>query len=514
MVKSFPEALPARGRGQRGASYEDDDEYYEDSPYLDPNGGNDYYDYGDEESWQPEQDYDGYDDSTYGGYDENQDYDNRSYDEYGDDYTQDDYTQDEYTQYDDDGYTQNDYTQDDYTQQDDYGDDYYDGDETHDGSRDDNFYDSNPTDSKARMSAEEREYLGVDSDTRTLRDSATNKPIIECFKDIGKPAPKGDYGNKPKSSVFRLTTSTKPALDETTVSVFALASLQATESVGTAHERDMVQWRDMVGEMTLHRPQTTTIAPADEVLDTENASFKSFDMQGAIGGQHAPPQSVPLSSKLQQPAKTPKMMTASSFFGSQTNTNKSQKNTTATKTKKALEKIPASSKPVISKSTLSRKENHKPSEMNRSLPIAKVGNADDFVADEEDSDDEMTSMKREPARLINVKKRQIVAPAAEPTSRPLRGSMDTFAKEVSKDFSKGDPQKRQKRRRKKLVEKTTMVGGYLRTETVTVWEDILSADENDEEEKRKDIGNKIPTSKRKNANSMKQKSLMGFFAKK
>jgi len=167
MVKSFPEALPARGRGQRGANYEDDDEYYEDSPYLDPNGGNDYYDYGDEESWQPEQDYDGYDDSTYGGYDENQDYDNRSYDEYGDDYTQDDYTQDEYTQYDDDGYTQDDYTQDDYTQQDDYGDDNYDGDETHDGSSGNNFYDSNPSDSNARMSAEEREYLGVDSDARS-----------------------------------------------------------------------------------------------------------------------------------------------------------------------------------------------------------------------------------------------------------------------------------------------------------------------------------------------------------
>jgi len=192
MVKSFPEALPARGRGQRGANYEDDDEYYEDSPYLDPNGGfdEDYYDYGDEESWQPEQDYDGYDDSTYGGYDDNQDYDNRTYDEYGndeygDDYTQDDYTQgqeqysqDDYTQgqYGDDTYTQDDYTQgqygdeqysqDDYTQ-DQYGDDYYDGDETYDGSSGNNFYQSDPSDSNARMSAEEREYLGVDSDTRS-----------------------------------------------------------------------------------------------------------------------------------------------------------------------------------------------------------------------------------------------------------------------------------------------------------------------------------------------------------
>jgi len=187
MVKSFPEALPARGRGQRGATYEDDDEYYEDSPYLeDPNGGYDdeYYDYGDEESWTPEQEYydDGYDDSTYDGY-EDQSYDdqtaaNSKYDEYNEDqnggegydgetYQEDDYTQDQDgdEQYYDDQYydDQNSAAYDDATNgQSQVGDD-----ETFDGSTGNNFYNSNPNESHARMSAEEREYLGVDSDERS-----------------------------------------------------------------------------------------------------------------------------------------------------------------------------------------------------------------------------------------------------------------------------------------------------------------------------------------------------------
>mmetsp|Transcript_624 Transcript_624/g.1078 ORF Transcript_624/g.1078 Transcript_624/m.1078 type:complete len:394 (-) Transcript_624:122-1303(-) len=316
--------------------------------------------------------------------------------------------------------------------------------------------------------------------------------------------------------VFRLRTSTKPLLDESVLSIFALSSLEATESVETAHERDMVQWREMVHEKTVQQTKFATIAPADEVEDAENVALMPSDIQGASGGQHAPPKpsvSVPHSGKSKQLAKPPKMMTASSFFGSQANKKKSQKDKTA-KTKKALEKIPASSKPIISKSTLSRKENHKPNEMNRALPEPKIGNADDFIADEEDSDDEMTTMKREPARLTKDKKRQLVAPPAESTSRAVRGSMDTFAKELSKDLSKADPQKRQKRRRKKLVEKTTMVGGYLRTETVTVWEDIPTDEENEEEEKRKAMAKKIPAGKPRNSNNMKQKSLMGFFAKK
>ena len=84
--------------------------------------------------------------------------------------------------------------------------------------------------------------------------------------------------------------------------------------------------------------------------------------------------------------------------------------------------------------------------------------------------------------------------------------MDAFAEERP-DI------KRQRKRRKKLVEKTTMVGGYLRTETVTVWEDIPTDEENEEEEKKKLIKTKAAAiSKPKKPENMKQKNMMSFFA--
>ena len=77
-----------------------------------------------------------------------------------------------------------------------------------------------------------------------------------------------------------------------------------------------------------------------------------------------------------------------------------------------------------------------------------------------------------------------------------------------------------------MVEKTTMVNGYLRTETQAVWEDIPTDEE--EEEKQAAIAKKksAATSNRNTgavkktpkgvstAGAMKQKSLMGFFAAK
>lgn len=39
-------------------------------------------------------------------------------------------------------------------------------------------------------------------------------------------------------------------------------------------------------------------------------------------------------------------------------------------------------------------------------------------------------------------------------------------------FAEKDPNRKRKRR-KKLVEKTTMVNGYLRTETEAIWEDVF-----------------------------------------
>jgi len=82
MIKSFPEALPPRGRGKRKPVY---DENGEDSPYLNPNRGfEDEYDYGEEDNWQNDGEYyDDYDDSYYDssrGLDENSEqFDDPSY---------------------------------------------------------------------------------------------------------------------------------------------------------------------------------------------------------------------------------------------------------------------------------------------------------------------------------------------------------------------------------------------------------------------------------------------------
>ena len=121
-----------------------------------------------------------YDDNTYyenDGYDD-QTYADSRYGEYGegDAYTQDDYTQGQYGDdgYYDEGYYDNQYPDDgtydqDYHDQGQAADDQWssnDGDETYDGSNASNYYRSDPA-QNARMSAEEREYVGADSDNRS-----------------------------------------------------------------------------------------------------------------------------------------------------------------------------------------------------------------------------------------------------------------------------------------------------------------------------------------------------------
>lgn len=93
MVKSFPEALPPRGRGRRKPIYEDEDG---DDPYLYSNRGFDDDDYYEEDQWQGDEEYDenggyhdedgnyiegsAYDDGT-GYYDDDTGYGEQSYDD-------------------------------------------------------------------------------------------------------------------------------------------------------------------------------------------------------------------------------------------------------------------------------------------------------------------------------------------------------------------------------------------------------------------------------------------------
>jgi hypothetical protein len=163
-----------------------------------------------------------------------------------------------------------------------------------------------------------------------------------------------------------------------------------------------------------------------------------------------------------------------------------------------------------------------------------VGNADDFVGDMEEDDDEdamdVTPVDavddvipvRAPVAKPRSKKNQRDAPRDDPMDDDngddkliVTGAMDQFAKATEK---KEDVTKR-KRRRKKMETKTTMdASGYLHTETIEVWEDIPS----DEDEKESSIiaqkSHLLGTSNAKNVAvakaNMKQGNLMGFFTKK
>jgi uncharacterized protein (DUF2267 family) len=68
------------------------------------------------------------------------------------------------------------------------------------------------------------------------------------------------------------------------------------------------------------------------------------------------------------------------------------------------------------------------------------------------------------------------------------------------------------------VEETVNVNGYLRTETKAVWEDVPTDEEEEEKEQERQFMAKKASFKQsrppKSQQGMKQKSLMGFFAKK
>jgi hypothetical protein len=109
MIKSFPEALPPRGRGRRKPVYQNDDMGDEDSPYLYPNRDERGFEdeYGEEDTWQNDgqndgEYYDDYDDGQYEEGDEGYDdgYGDQSYDQ---DDPNDGYV-DPYNEQENDGY--------------------------------------------------------------------------------------------------------------------------------------------------------------------------------------------------------------------------------------------------------------------------------------------------------------------------------------------------------------------------------------------------------------------------
>mmetsp|Transcript_6485 Transcript_6485/g.7146 ORF Transcript_6485/g.7146 Transcript_6485/m.7146 type:complete len:151 (-) Transcript_6485:148-600(-) len=101
------------------------------------------------------------------------------------------------------------------------------------------------------------------------------------------------------------------------------------------------------------------------------------------------------------------------------------------------------------------------------------------------------------------------------------GAMDAFAATTSKPSSQSSSQeisRSTRKRRKKLVDKTTMdSNGYIHTETVTEWEDVPEEELVAASEQRTKPIVTAAIAKKKKVTStkhMKQAGLMGFFQKK
>lgn len=277
--------------------------------------------------------------------------------------------------------------------------------------------------------------------------------------------------------------------------------------VTTAHERDMVQWRDMVAER--RQGSEGAIAPADEIL-------KSKDQQ-AQRKQVVPEITTPAPAvRTHKPfagAKA-KPTTAASFFAKQKEVvkpneeDKKKDIIKASSDKKKEVKTSDNKKVSNNKKVSQEKENVRQKNVRKKqvAPSTTIGNADDFVGDEEESDDdEVQEVVVKPNKSkVTTRQEEPTSPPSPQPSSPVRGAMDAFAEK--------EPNRKRKRR-KKLVEKTSMVNGYIRTDTEAIWEDVPT-DEEEEEEKKTIVKTKTKPAAAKSKQSMKQMGMMGFFKKK
>lgn len=332
--------------------------------------------------------------------------------------------------------------------------------------------------------------------------------------------------------------------------VYSLA-LAETESVHTAHEKNMAQYRDMLQEEDSPQASHTTMA-LEPTLHQHSIQSEDFGKERmtahasqeqrlsgrVVAGAGA---SMPSSNRMTAASKKParKATTAANFFASKPSS-KSKATSTATTKKTSTAKKPPAAKKTKTDHTKpkaaykkKKKKNDGPEDMDvddddddtavqeekENSVNKKVGNADDFVGDE-DEDEDFLESERERKRRNDAREKKTKARATKKTKEPVEeedddepvdkvhGAMDAFAQHQEKK-----PQAVSKnKRRKRLVEKTTMdANGYIHTETQAVWEDV-----DDEEEEESAPAKAAPVKKApiKNTKNMKQGSLMGFFKKK
>lgn len=284
--------------------------------------------------------------------------------------------------------------------------------------------------------------------------------------------------------------------------LYAVSLDSASEQLETAHQKDLQLLRDQFSNFqhaTVLDHSCDVIEPALplERRDAQVSQQARLNQMGQVATNR-------------QGAR--KETTAQSFFGKKNDsTSSSQSTTSSSNNKRSQSKISTTqakkkaffgNASTTTKAAPTKKKTKpsapaKPEEKENTI---NVGTADDFVGDEDEDDEFMEQEKERESRNAEIAKEQ----EARERARQLEEER-LRAEEKSRKAAEAPVAVVGKKRRKRMVEKTTMdESGYMHTETTAVWEEI-DDDEPVVATKRKPV---------KSTKNMKQGNLMGFFAKK
>lgn len=336
----------------------------------------------------------------------------------------------------------------------------------------------------------------------------------------------------------------------------ALQATVAANEKSLADQRDLSSTSDGWAEL-IRIFSDAEIRPAEEYLEGGVIRLVARDRGGiAASGVASTNGASSANSRSSKPAKKGKETTAAAFFGSKATTKKETKKTTAKDTNvvKGKENNKSTDESKANAETASKSKSKK--ESNAVISQKKSANVDDFVGDE-DEDEEFLQVETErKARVAREARKQVRASAtnenakkrntsslserrkSNPNNSQMKNNddvmdieekkresddeeieyddcvkkpMDAFTKRANPISLSGGGAKK---RRKRLVEKTIMENGYLKTVTEGVWEEY------EEEEKALPAASTKmsakPTGPKNTGQSKgkKQGNLMGFFGKK
>lgn len=294
--------------------------------------------------------------------------------------------------------------------------------------------------------------------------------------------------------------------------VYSIA-IQGSQNLLTAHEMQKINPLTLDCHVLSTDLNTARIAPAMDIARISLGVGRFANMEL--------PDTVPATNTFS--AKHRKTTTAASFFGKdETNDKKTvtmtkndnppiETNTVEprkVKTAKIIEVKKPPKKSIFGNTPISKPiptKERLPNDKKENTTTKVAGTADDFIGDDDEDEDFLAEEQdRKRRNQIQRKDTEQKERRREEEAMAVRAAIER--KQGQEEPINEQPQK-SKKRRKRLVEKTTMdANGYLRTETQAIWEEVSDEDEV--------VVKKVPVKKVPAKNGMKQGSLMGFFGKK